>query len=234
MEQMVTDPEIKKVVLICDKGYVDKADERTGGVGTETQILTPEIYNQQAQDKFVAVVAERDENGEAYVPAFYGSRIFIDLSAPEVYAENFDQLLRWAFDQPLYQKPPIGEKPAFLADEERAVVLATSSRFRRAMDAVRNNRDHALALVAEYFEVLSAEFENLRIEPSTDDTFDERVIQSIEVIPTLPKRSHWDVSLTRALYEHGRDGRRRAPVFRASYPLHGTPGTYSEFSRLGF
>ena len=82
MEQMVTNPEIKKVILICDKGYVDKADDRTGGVGTETQIITPEIYNQQEQDKFVAVVAERDENGEAYIPAFYGSRIFIDLSAP--------------------------------------------------------------------------------------------------------------------------------------------------------
>ena len=77
MEKMVTYPEIKKVLLICDKEYVAKADDRTGGVGTETQIITPEIYEKQDQTKFVAVVTERNEAGKPYTPAFYGSRIFI-------------------------------------------------------------------------------------------------------------------------------------------------------------
>ena len=39
MEKMVSDPEIKKVALICDKEYVAKANNRSGGVGTETQII---------------------------------------------------------------------------------------------------------------------------------------------------------------------------------------------------
>ncbi len=129
MEKMVADPEINKVLLICDKGYVDKADDRSGGVGTETQIITPEIYNKQAQDKFVAVVKERDENGKPYIPAFYGSRIFIDLSDPRTYSENFTQLLRWVFDQPLHRKPPIGKKPAFLSEENGAVEFATSIKY---------------------------------------------------------------------------------------------------------
>ncbi|MFH1891218.1 MAG: SEFIR domain-containing protein [Candidatus Zixiibacteriota bacterium] len=30
MEKMVTDPEIRKVILVCDKGYVDKTDGRRG------------------------------------------------------------------------------------------------------------------------------------------------------------------------------------------------------------
>lgn len=187
MEQMVTAPEIKKVILICDKGYVGKADKRAGGVGTETQIITPEIYKKQAQEKFVAVVAERDEDGEAYIPAFYGSRIFIDLSDSERRADSFDQLLRWIFDRPLHKKPPVGKKPTFLADEERAVVLATSSRFRRAVEAIRNNRPRALAAVVEYFEVLTAEFEQLRIETKSGDEFDDLVIRSIESF--LPYRN---------------------------------------------
>src|SRR5262245_28656183 len=44
MEQMVTDPEIKKVIIVLDRTYAEKADGRKGGVGTETQIISPEIY----------------------------------------------------------------------------------------------------------------------------------------------------------------------------------------------
>jgi hypothetical protein len=40
MEKMVTDPSIKKVALISDKKYTEKADNREGGVGAETQIIT--------------------------------------------------------------------------------------------------------------------------------------------------------------------------------------------------
>jgi hypothetical protein len=56
MERMVTDKSIKKVGLVCDNVYVSKADSRTGGVGTETQIITPDIYSQQEQSKFVAII----------------------------------------------------------------------------------------------------------------------------------------------------------------------------------
>src|ERR1700693_6195290 len=62
MERMVTDETIKKVALICDATYVSKANSRSGGVGTETQIITPDIYAKQDQSKFVAVIVERDED----------------------------------------------------------------------------------------------------------------------------------------------------------------------------
>ncbi len=47
MEKMVTDPKVRKVALICDRIYSEKADDRSGGVGTETQIITPEIYSKE-------------------------------------------------------------------------------------------------------------------------------------------------------------------------------------------
>ena len=180
MEQMVADPEIKKVLLVCDKEYVTKANNRSGGVGTETQIITPEIYRKQDQSKFVAVVTERDEAGNPYIPTFYGPRIFIDLSDLGTYSENFDKLLRWVFDKPLHRKPPIGRKPAFLSEEGSAAALATSSLFRRAEDAIRNGRDNATLLVVEYFEKLTVEFEKLRIAQNKEDEFDDLVIRSIE------------------------------------------------------
>lgn len=44
MEQMVTDQTIKKVRIVCDRAYMEKAAQRAGGVGAETQIVSAEVY----------------------------------------------------------------------------------------------------------------------------------------------------------------------------------------------
>jgi hypothetical protein len=44
MEQMVTDPAVTKVIAVCDQAYADKANGRRGGVGTESQIISREVY----------------------------------------------------------------------------------------------------------------------------------------------------------------------------------------------
>jgi hypothetical protein len=198
MERMVSDPEIKKVALICDKVYVDKADGRSGGVGTETQIISPEIYRSQAQDKFVAIVKERDYEGKAYLPIYYRSRIYIDFSDPSTESENFEKLLRWVYEQPLYKKPGLGQKPGFLSEEQRAVSLGTSSRQKRALDAVKGNRDNAGAVTIEYLTTLAEELEKFRIGTSVD-SFDDEVIRNIEEF--LPYRNEAvELFLSLALY----------------------------------
>ena len=70
MERTVTDPTIEKVIVVCDKIYAEKADGRSGGVGTEAQIITPELYGRKSQDKFVAVIAESDSQGLPCLPTF--------------------------------------------------------------------------------------------------------------------------------------------------------------------
>lgn len=198
MEQMVSDPAIKKVAIICDKTYVDKANGRTGGVGTETQIISPEIYRTQAQDKFVAVVKERDDEGKPYLPVYYKSRIYIDLSDPSTASEGFDQLLRWVYEQPLHKKPPLGKKPAFLAEEKGLVALGTSSRHKRALDAIRNNRENATAVAIEYLTNLADELEKFRI-TTPGDPFDEDVIRNIDEF--LPYRNEAiELFISLALY----------------------------------
>ena len=71
MEQMVTDPTVEKVAIVSERTYAAKADGRLGGVGTETQIISREVYENQAQGKFVVVVTEKDEEGKAYLPTYY-------------------------------------------------------------------------------------------------------------------------------------------------------------------
>ncbi len=186
MEQMVSDPGVKKVILVCDRGYEQKADARAGGVGAEAQIISAEIYQRVSQDKFVAVVFERDENGRACVPAYYRSRIHIDLSDPSSYHEGFDQPIRWIFDKPVYEKPEIGR--TFVSSPQGAVILTTSAQ-RRALDAIREGRTIAVPAVIEYFQRIAEQMEKVRLD-TTADPFHEAVIASIDSL--LP--SHNDAA----------------------------------------
>ena len=201
MERMVTDKTIKKVALICDRIYAAKANSRTGGVGTEAQIITPEIYAQHDQSKFVAIIAEKDDASKPYVPAYYKSRIYIDLSDQATYAENFERLVRWAYDQPVHKRPELGPKPAYLTEDENAIRLATSARFRRAMDAMRSGREYAVAAASEYLELMALEFEKLRLDPKTEpQTCDDAVVTSITAF--LPYRNELiEFFTTAAMYQ---------------------------------
>ena len=75
MEECVTNPNIDRVLIICDKGYATKADKRQGGVGNETAIISAEVYQNATQEKFIPVIMERDEHGEPYMPAYLKSRM---------------------------------------------------------------------------------------------------------------------------------------------------------------
>lgn len=182
---MVADPEIQKVAIICDRVYMERADGRRGGVGTETQIISPEIYEKEDQNKFVAIVAERDKNGNAYLPSYYKSRIYIDLSDSDLYATNFEQLLRWVYDKPLYIKPKIGKKPSFLSETD-PIHLGTSVKYKRALDAIRNNKEYAKGAIDEYFQTFVENLEEFRIS-SVEGEFDDKVIENIDKF--LPYRS---------------------------------------------
>lgn len=80
MERMVNDVTIKKVLIICNKDYKEKADSRMGGVGDESIIITPQIYGSTTQEKFIPVVNEYDENGKPYLPNYLASRMYADLT----------------------------------------------------------------------------------------------------------------------------------------------------------
>jgi len=182
MEKMVTDPEIKKVIMVCDKLYVDKANDRSGGVGKETQIITPEIYERKEQDKFVAVVVAKDNNNKPYLPAYYKTRIHIDMSSDELYDEGFDNVLRWVFDKPLNPRPELGTVPKYIT-EDNPISLGTNSAFKRAIDAVKYGKNHWQGALNDYFQVFSTNLERFRIEydGNQSDAFDDKVIESIEM-----------------------------------------------------
>ncbi len=154
-------------------------------MGTETQIISKEVYDKQSQDKFAAVVAEKDENGKPYLPTYYSSRIYIDLSESERYADEFERLLRWIFDKPLHVKPDVGKKPAFLEEGEH-VTLGTTASFNRAIDALKNHKSTAEGAVTDYIGMFAENLERFRIE-NPEGEFDDAVVKNIEEF--LPYRN---------------------------------------------
>lgn len=200
MEKMVSDSEVQKVLLVCDRGYAEKADGRTGGVGVEAQIITPELYGKTDQEKFVAVLAERDPKGAPYLPAYYRSRLYIDLSG-EQYGIGFEKLLRWVFDKPLHQIPEIGTPPKYISDDS-PISLGTSSKQRAALEAVRSARPMWQAVTTDYFETLVADLEKLRIE-GKPEPIDEAVVNKIDQF--IPFRNE-AIELFQVLAKYTPDG----------------------------
>ncbi|WP_082662617.1 MULTISPECIES: TIR domain-containing protein [unclassified Sphingopyxis] len=178
MESMVTDKSVTKVMMICDKAYVEKANRRAGGVGTESQIISPELYGQGAQDKYAALMTDEDEEGNAHVPVFYKGRIFFDFRSAEKFEESYEQLLRWLVDRPQHVKPKLGSVPETIL-QANPVASGTQSRARRAEDAIRNGANTAAPYIRDYGDALYAELKALAPALGDAEPYDETILASV-------------------------------------------------------
>jgi hypothetical protein len=166
----------------------------------------------------VAVLAEKDKEGKPSLPVYYKSRIYIDLSDSDSYASNFDQLLRWIFDKPLYIKPPIGKPPAFLKDN--SIALGTQSRSRRSIELIRSGAPNAAGALDEYLSTLATELDRFRI-PHDDPTtrYDELVINNIAAF--VPYRDEYvEVVSVLARYWPLSNGEHRLQKFLETIALY--------------
>lgn len=80
MEKISNDSTIKKVLVICDESYKRKADSRKRGVGTETELIIPDVYSKPLQRKIIPVFFEKNENNEMFVPTFLKNKRGVDLT----------------------------------------------------------------------------------------------------------------------------------------------------------
>jgi len=179
MERMVTDPEMGKVLMVCDRSYAEKADGRKGGVGTESQIISPEVYAKVDQEKFIPVVAEFTEQGEPYLPKYLKGRIYIDLAHAERYAEQYERLLRNIYNRPASRRPPEGTAPSYL-DEDTTQKLKTGHKFARFREAIMNSRPHSRPSAIDYLEALLSAYPDFVITEDAGTEPDEQVLAKIE------------------------------------------------------
>src|SRR5438045_45157 len=94
MERMVTDESVTHVLVFSDASYAQKADQRQAGVGTESQIISREIYEKVEQSKFIPIVCEFGPDEQPCLPVFMKSRIWLNFATPEAVNDNWEQLIR--------------------------------------------------------------------------------------------------------------------------------------------
>lgn len=156
MEKIVNDPTITKVLIFCDKQYAEKANARKGGAGIETLIISPKVYGEadpsDKNKKFIPIVMEKDENGNAYLPTYLEGRFYSDFSKSE--AENYEEfikLIRLLYGKPEFVAPELGGTPSFISSEN-PLYAVTDFKKTAAINALKRNLPNAIALCEDFFE----------------------------------------------------------------------------------
>jgi hypothetical protein len=182
MERSVSDESIEKVLMICDKSYTEKADKREGGVGDETMVISPEVYEKTSETKFIPVIFEKDENGKPYLPAYLKSRIYIDLTDGEQYEKNYESLLRNLHNKPEHSKPLIGKMPEWLNVEN-----VNLSSIRNIVKQVQTYDGKNQAKVDFVIRKFNDEFSKtlISLAPASGVEFDQNLLKQIDAAKPL-------------------------------------------------
>lgn len=102
--------EADRVLMVCTEKYVLKAEAGQGGVGYEKMIMTAEYMKQVESKRVIPIIRQ---NGTDHVPAFLGTKLYMDFSTDERAEYAFDELARELHGKPLYSKPKLGSVPNF-------------------------------------------------------------------------------------------------------------------------
>lgn len=185
MERMVTDPTVTHVVALSDARYAERADNRAGGVGTETLILTPEVYAEAGQQRVIPVALGVNEDGTLTLPTFLSSRWAINMASPAREADGYEQLLRTLYGRPRHVRPPMGRPPAYITSPELPARRAGSC-LRAFADALGRERAIVYSLAQDFVEAVSTELITLQLTSIPDPQLaDEAVLAKIKEVQPL-------------------------------------------------
>lgn len=205
MEKMVLDKTISHVLVFIDNQYTSKANARKDGVGTEAQIISRQLYSKVDQTKFIPIFCEASENGALDVPEFFGSRLGYDFTTPEAENENWELLLRFLFNKPLYAKPKLGNPPAFLSDNSLPVANPSHTKLDTIKDIVNRGNIVPKILMQGYaneaLEFLGKFQVDENIPEDEIETYDEKVQETL--ISLLPFRNDFIEWLNLLVLQYG-------------------------------
>lgn len=189
MERMVTDESVTHVLVICDKEYAQKADARRAGVGTESQIISKEVYDKVEQSKFIPVIAEVDEIGEPFLPTFLKTRIWIDFSTPESVNENWERLVRLLFGKPLHEKPALGKPPAYITEDTSTPASPARGKYESLKQAILRDKRGLATYRRDFLDACISYADSLRVRERPNlENLPQRILEDCEKL--LPVRDH--------------------------------------------
>lgn len=181
MERMVADESVTHVLMFCDSRYAEKADKQkdSSGVGTESQIISSELYSQTKQSKFIPIFCEFKDDGNPCVPVFLKSRFGIDFSTFEKVNENWEKLVRLLYDKPLHVKPVLGKPPAYITNSVPSPLSPIVGKFETLKSALLSEKKGISLYRDDFFNACFDEADRLRVRQALDlDTLSSLVLET--------------------------------------------------------
>lgn len=202
MESMVHAEDIDKVLIILDCLYAEKANGRAGGVGTETLIISTKVYESTKQTKFIPIIAQLDDKGNAPLPTYLSGNIYIDLSSRVHYEENYEKLLRDIYERPSTSRPKLGIPPKYIF-EDTPVTYRTNALLRSFDYQLDNHPSRINGLIKEFFESIEENLQEFKIE-GTANTYALLGEQILNIINNYtPLRDDYIAFLNKLFKHHG-------------------------------
>lgn len=101
-----------KVLLVCDRYYMEKADFKKGGVGWETMIIQGDMLAQgDNNQKYIAII--REDNVSNAIPGYMRSKYAFNWGkAAVIDPEHLKELVLCIFDCDI--EPPLGPVPPYV------------------------------------------------------------------------------------------------------------------------
>lgn len=107
MEQAAT---CDRVIVVCTENYMNRANQRLGGVGYEHLVTAAQLAGDPMSIRFIPVI--KDPRDAVHTPVNLRGRMFVDLSEGLGYNANFQALIR-DLHNAVPAIPPIGRRPQF-------------------------------------------------------------------------------------------------------------------------
>lgn len=105
------------VLIVCTPTYAKRANERQGGVGVESVIITGEFFERAKASKFLPITRRGSHLTRDCLPSYLKTRYAIDFSDDTSYRSSLEELLRRLFEQPRFRRPDLGPVPRLRSED---------------------------------------------------------------------------------------------------------------------
>lgn len=172
MEKSIADRSIDRVIVISDKKYTEKANNREGGSGYEAGIISlgiaKKIESKIGGNKICPIVVELNDNGEYCLPTYLDGHNAINM-IEDYRHTNFEQLLRWIYNKQKLVKPKLGIRPTFLDEKNHGIQLYTRGEALNARMAIEHGKPNALSALDQYLKKLESGLSLFENKEATSD-----------------------------------------------------------------